>query len=187
MKKASLFALAFMLLAQSSYAQNTPKTDVALGYSYLHFNGSNGVSGIKSNGINGSIAYNFSRLVGLVADFGVYHGSVSGAGITAASYMFGPRFSVRPNDKLTPFVQALFGGGHVSSATVGPTTVFRGLNAFAFGLGGGTDIGIAKNGKIALRPQFDYIGLHDAFSTTNTERIFVGIVFNFGQKYSRKE
>lgn len=187
LKKAFLIALAFSLLAHGSFAQDTPKADVALGYSYLHLNGSSGVSGINSNGISGSIAYNVSGLVGLVADFGVDHGSVSGAGVTASSYMLGPRFSVRSNDKFTPFVQALFGGGHVNSATAGPTTVFHGLNAFAFSLGGGTDFGIAKNGKVALRPQFDSIGLHDAFCTTNPERISAGIVFNFGQKHGRRE
>lgn len=182
MKKALLAAFVFSLLAVGSYAQNTPKADVAVGYSYLHLNDSNGVSGINSNGLSGSLAYNVSGLVGVVADFGVYRGSVSGAGVTADSYMFGPRFSVRSNDKFTPFVQALFGGGHVNSATVGNTTVFRGLNAFAFSFGGGTDIAIAKHGMIALRPQVDYIGLHDVLSTTNAERISVSIVFNFGQK-----
>lgn len=182
MKNVFLAVLQFSLLAVGSYAQNTPKADVALGYSYLHLNGSNGVSGINSNGFSGSLAYNVSGLVGVVADFGVYHGSVSGAGVTADSYMFGPRFSVRSNDKFTPFVQALFGGGHVSSATVGNTTVFRGLNAFAFNFGGGTDIAIARNGMIALRPQFDYIGLHNGLGITNTERISVGVVFNFGQR-----
>lgn len=182
MKKLFLAALAFSLSAVGSYAQNTPKADVALGYSYLHFSSSNGVSGINSNGFDGSLAYNLNGLFGVVADFGVYHGSVSGAGITAESYMFGPRFSVRPSDKFTPFVQALFGRGHVNSATVGSTTVFRGLNAFAFSFGGGTDIGIARNGMVALRPQFDYIGLTNVIGTTNTERISVSIVFNFGRK-----
>ena len=182
MKKAFLAIFAFSLSTVGSYAQNTPKADVALGYSYLHVNGSNGVSGISSNGFSGSLAYNFTGLIGIVADFGVYHGSVSGAGVTADSYMFGPRFSIRSNDKFTPFVQALFGGGHVNSATVGNTTVFRGINAFAFSFGGGTDIAIAKSGMIALRPQFDYIGLTNVIGTTNTERISVGIVFNFGRK-----
>lgn len=182
MRKFLLTALAFSLLAMCSYAQSTPRADVALGYSYLHFNGSNGVSGINSNGFSGSLAYNFSGLVGVVADFGVYHGSVRGTGVNAESYMFGPRFSVRSNRKFTPFIQALIGGGHVNSATVGNTTVFRGINGFAFSFGGGADIGIARNGMIALRPQFDYIGLTNVIGTTNTERFTVGIVFNLGSR-----
>ena len=181
-KKLLLASLTFSLLAVCSYAQNTPKADVALGYSYLHFNGSNRASGINSNGFSGSLAYNFSRLLGVVADVGVYHGSVSGTGVNAESYMFGPRFSVRSNRKFTPFIQALIGGGHVNSATIGNTTVFRGINGFAFGFGGGTDVAIVKNGMIALRPQFDYIGLTNVIGTTNTERISVGIVFRLGSR-----
>lgn len=182
MKKHLLIVFAFLLLAAGSYAQNTPRADVALGYSYLHVNSNGGVSGINSNGFSGSLAYNFSGLLGVVADFGVYRGSVSGAGVTAASYMFGPRFSFRSNDKVTPFVEALLGGGHVNSVTIGNTTVYRGLNAFAFGFGGGADIGIARNGMIALRPQFDYIGLTNVIGTTNTERISVSVVFHIGRR-----
>lgn len=61
MKKAIVAALAFLLLAVGSYAQNTPQTDVALGYSHLHLNGSNGASGINTNGFSASLAYNFTR------------------------------------------------------------------------------------------------------------------------------
>lgn len=182
MKKVFLVALAFSLLAVSSYAQNTPKADVALGYSYLHLNGSNSASGINTNGFSGSFAYNFTGLIGVVADFGVYHGSVSGTGLTASSYMFGPRLSFRSNKKFTPFIQALLGGGHVNSVTSGSTTVYAGLNAFAFSFGGGADIPIARKGMIALRPQFDYVGLYNAFNTVNSERVSLSLVFNLGHK-----
>lgn len=181
MKKLIWAALAFSLLAMTSHGQNTPKADVALGYSYLHINGSSGASGINANGFSGSLGYNVTGAFGVVGDFGVYHGSESGVGITTETYMFGPRFSYRSNDRFVPFVQALFGGGHVNAITVGTITV-PSVNAFAFGFGGGTDIAIAKDGMIALRPQFDYVGLRNNGTTTNTERVSVGIVFNFGQK-----
>lgn len=182
MKKVLLAALAFSLLALSSYAQNTPRADVALGYSYLHLNGSNNAPGINANGFSASLAYNFTGLFGVAADFGIYHGLVSGAGVTSESYLFGPRFSFRSSDKFTPFVQALLGGGHVNSVSVSGTTVYAGLNAFAYSFGGGTDIAIAKKGIIALRPQFDYIGLNNAFNTVNSERVSVSLVFNIGHK-----
>lgn len=181
MKKIMWAAVALTLFAVTSRAQDVPKADVAVGYSYLHFNGSGGASGINNNGLSGSVAFNATSVLGIVADFGFYHGSVSGVGINSESYTFGPRFSMRRSDKFTPFVQALFGGGHLNSITVGGVTV-PSVNAFAYSFGGGTDIGIAKGGKIALRPQFDYIGLRNNGSTTNTERFGVGIVFNIGQK-----
>ena len=174
-KKLALAALAFSLLALGSYAQNTPKGDVALGYSYLHVNGQSGGSGASLNGFSGSGAFNLTSVFGVVGDFGVYHGSPAGIGFTATSYLFGPRFSFRSNDKFVPFVQALFGGVHASAA--GAST-----NNFGFSFGGGVDVGIAKDGMIALRPQFDYVGVRNSGTTTNTERISVGIVFNFGSK-----
>lgn len=186
MKKAFLVVFAFSLLAAGSYAQTTPQADVAFGYSYLHLNASNNAPAINTNGFSGSLAYNLSGLFGVVTDFGVYHGSVSDTGLTATSYMFGPRFSFRSNDNFTPFVQGLLGGGHVNAATSGNTTVYRGLNAFAFSFGVGTDIAMARNGMIALRPQFDYVGLNNVLSTVNSERISVSLVFNLGVTDSRR-
>lgn len=179
--KMMLAVMAFALLAVGSYAQDTPRGDVALGYSYLHINGQNGVSGINNNGFSGSAAFNLTSMFGVVGDFGVYHGSVSGVGVTTESYLFGPRFSVRHIDKFVPFVQALFGGVHENSITVGGVTV-PGTSDFAFSFGGGTDIAVAKDGMIAVRPQFDYIGVRDNGTTLNTERVSVSLVFNFGKK-----
>lgn len=179
--KIMLAVLAFSLLAVGSYAQDTPKADVALGYSYLHINGQNGVSGFNNNGFSGSAAYNLTGMFGVVGDFGVYHGTVSGVGLTTESYLFGPRVSFRESDKFVPFVQAVFGGVHENSITVGGVTV-PGTSDFAFSFGGGTDIAIAKDGMIALRPQFDYVGVRDSGTTLNTERASVSIVFNIGKK-----
>lgn len=176
-----LAVLAFALLAAGSYAQDTPRADVALGYSYLHINAQNGVSGINNNGFSGSAAYNLTSMFGVVGDFGVYHGTVSGVGLTTESYLFGPRVSFRESDKFVPFVQAVFGGVHENSITVGGVTV-PGTSDFAFSFGGGTDIAIARDGMIALRPQFDYVGVRDSGNTLNTERFSVSIVFNFGKK-----
>lgn len=175
MKKILAGLFTFTLLALGAYAQDVPKADVSLGYAYVHVNGQSGVSGFNNNGFAGSAAYNITGMFGVVGDFGVYHGSVAGVGINTESYTFGPRFSVRGHDKFVPFVQALFGGAHSSAS--GTST-----NAFAFSFGGGTDIGIAKDGMIALRPQFDYIGLRNNGNTTNTERICISLVFNIGQK-----
>lgn len=179
-----LAVLAFSLLAASSYAQ-TPHADVSVGYSYLHFNASNGADGANNNGFSGSVAYNVTGLFGIVGDLGLYRGSVSGLKITSESYTFGPRFSVRGHDRFVPFVQALFGGAHHNSnytPTYDGYLVIPSANAFAFSFGGGTDISITRDNTIALRPQFDYIGLHNDGSTTNSERISISFVFNLGKK-----
>lgn len=183
--KMLLAVLAFGVLAASSYAQQVPQADVSLGYAYLHFNGSSEDNGFNNNGFDGSIAYNLTGVLGIVGDFGIYNGSVSGVGITTESYMGGPRFSAREHDKFVPFVQALFGGAHHSAnhaSTFDGLTIVPAASGFAFGFGGGTDISITKDGTIALRPQFDYIGIRNSGSTTNSERVSVSIVFNVGSK-----
>lgn len=175
MKRIMLAALAFGLLAMGSYAQDMPKADVAGGYSMLHLNGSGGAPGTNLNGFGGSATFNANSWFGVVADFGVYHGSPSGVGLTASTYTFGPRISFRRSSRFTPFGQALFGGAHLSA--LGATS-----NPFAYSFGGGSDIGISSSGNISLRPQFEYFGLRANGATQNAERFSVGIVYHFGSK-----
>ena len=175
MKKLVFAALAFSLLAMTSHGQNTPAADLAGGYSYLHLNGSGGSSGANLNGFSASLGVNVNSWFGIAGDFGVYHGSPSGVGLTAESFMFGPRISFRQSDKFVPFVQALFGGSHASALGVSTTP-------FAFSFGGGADIGIGGSGKFAVRPQVDYIGMRSNGSTQNSERISIGLVYHIGQK-----
>ena len=63
--------------------------------------------------------------------------------------MAGPRFSYRKLNGLVPFAQALFGGSHFSASSGGIT---GGGNEFAFGLGGGADLGLGSSRKFGLRP-----------------------------------
>ncbi|MGB7022528.1 MAG: hypothetical protein WBD73_01910, partial [Candidatus Acidiferrales bacterium] len=119
MKKLIWAALVFSLLAMTSHGQNTPVADVAGGYSYLHLNGSNGSSGVSLNGFSASLGVNANNWLGIVGDFGVYHGSPSGVGLTAETFMFGPRISFRESNRFVPFAQALFGGSHLSASSGG--------------------------------------------------------------------
>lgn len=138
------------------------------------------------NGFSGSAAYNVNKWLSGVADFGVYHGTTfQGASMTAETYTFGPRFSLRASNEFVPFAQALFGISPVSSSFQGITSS---KSFFVFGFGGGADIGIAKGGRIALRPQFEYFGFDIDLSsqnvsrTQNSGRFSIGIVYNFGKK-----
>jgi hypothetical protein len=169
-------ALALTLAATTSFAQNTPKADVGVGYAFLHVSASG--SSANLNGFNGSLAYNVTDMFGIVGDIGYYHGSPSGVSLNDTSYTFGPRVSFRRSDKAVPYVQALFGGSHLSAAFGG----FSGsVNPFAFAFGGGVDVPL-KSDKIGLRPEFDYLGQRSNGTTLNGVRIGVGIVFHLGQK-----
>lgn len=173
MKKFILVALAFSFLAVTSHAQTTPAGDVAVDYSYLR------AEGVNLNGFNVDASYNANPWFGVVGDLGVYHGSSFGVGVSAETYTFGPRFSVRRSDKFVPFAQALFGGSHVS-ASFGN---FSGsTNPFDFGFGGGADISIGGSGRVGFRPELDYVGLRSNGQTANGVRLSLGIVFHLGER-----
>ncbi|HXJ16502.1 MAG TPA: outer membrane beta-barrel protein [Candidatus Polarisedimenticolia bacterium] len=179
MKRLIWVALVLSLAAIPSRAQQTPAGDVSVGYSYFRVGGVAGSGGANLNGFNASGAYNANNWFGVVGDLGVYHGSPSGVSVTATTYTFGPRFSYRQSSQIVPFAQALFGGSHVSASVGG---LGGSVNPFAFGFGGGADIGIGTSGKVGLRPEVDYFGLRSNGVTSNCVRISVGIVFHIGER-----
>jgi hypothetical protein len=176
MKKLMWAAIALSLFAMTSQAQETPKADVGLGYAFVHVSASG--TSANLNGFNGSIAFNATNVLGIVADIGYYHGSPSGVSLNDTSYAFGPRFSFRKSEKAVPYVQALFGGSHLSAAFGGSS---GSVNPFLYAFGGGIDVPL-KGEKVGLRPEFDYVGQRTNGTTLNGVRIGVGIVFHIGSK-----
>ena len=168
-----------LLMTVTAAAQDNPKAEVFGGYSYLRANPGLGVPGFNLNGGSGSVAFNPTKVIGIVGDFGVYHaGNIYGSGVggNIVSYLFGPRLSYR-RDRITPFAQVLFGGAHASG---GGTS----SNSFAMALGGGLDITATDN--IAIRviqgeyvmTRFNIIGVA---TNQNNARISAGVVFRFGK------
>ena len=173
MKRFIWLGLALWLFAIPSRAQQIPVGDVSVAYSLFHS------GGVNLNGVSGSAAYYANNWFGLAGDIGVYRGSPSGVGVTALTYTVGPRFSVRKSDRVVPYVQALFGGSHIS-ASFGS---FSGsVNPFAFGGGGGAEISLSSSGKVVLRPEVEYFGLRSNGATGNGVRISVGVVYRIGAR-----
>jgi hypothetical protein len=154
-------------LATVARAQDTPVADVAAGFSAIQV-----VKGfsVTAYGGSGSVALNFNNWLGGVGDFGLYHASPFGPGLSAGTYTFGPRISYRHWGRFTPFAQALAGGVRYAN------------NGFAFGAGGGADIGLDSSGRFALRPQMEYFGFRANGSTINTVRAGIGIVIRIGKR-----
>jgi hypothetical protein len=166
MKRLLLFSLALFLFAIPSHAQSS--FDASAGYSYFNLGGGGGLS---QNGISGSVAYKPIPFLGIVGDFGGYHGSPSGVSLNTYTFMFGPRLIMHNPTRITPFVQFLAGAGHLTSEGADFNT------QFAFSVGGGVDVGVLPH--LALRPQVDYVGLHNSGGTVNCTRVSLSAVVRF--------
>jgi outer membrane protein OmpA-like peptidoglycan-associated protein/opacity protein-like surface antigen len=182
----------------------TPRAELFAGYSYLRAvpAPADGNRLVWMNGGSTSLAYNLNRYLGIVGDFGAYTNSeirfqggyvgtvdVDNANVGAFSYLFGPRISFRNHGRITPFVQALFGGMHANEVTLSHCTtncmLLPSENAFAWTAGGGLDIKVRRHFAIRLIQAEYLMTRFQDYSTGTTAsqndmRLSSGIVFRFG-------
>jgi opacity protein-like surface antigen len=177
MNKISLIAAMVALMFSTAVAQETPKADVFAGYAY---------AGSGSNGFDASIVGNVNSWLGFGADVSGQYSRLNENGIrekiNSNSFLFGPRFSLRKNRKVTPFVQAMFGISRIHTQTneFGPLVSFSDTS-FGMALGGGLDVRLSD--RFAIRAiQIDYVRSQFFNQTQNKGRIAVGIVMRFGRK-----
>jgi opacity protein-like surface antigen len=163
-----------LLAAGSALAQDDfPKIETSPAFMYIRTptsfttpNGTQFNESFNCAGGGGTIAYNFTSLLGLAADLGgcKYFGEtipalsskLSGSDFT---YMFGPRLTLRGQSAFRPFAELNFGGNRLSlscnSGTPCSGTTYS-KNAFALTVGGGFDIKLSK--RFSLRPiQAEYL------------------------------
>jgi opacity protein-like surface antigen len=201
-----------LLFGTVAFAQDYPKIETSPAFMYIRTtpNSSafvvNGVA-VKTQALNcagggGTLAYNFSSLVGIAADLGgcKIFSNAYGAGNSVDgnefTYLFGPRFTIRSGSAFEPFFEVNFGGMRISltcksSATncvnaTGGNTYSK--NAFALTAGGGFQVKLSK--KISLRlVQAEYLytrfGNQCALAVCNNNnhqnsfRLKSGIVINW--------
>jgi hypothetical protein len=180
-----------------------PKVELFLGYSYLRampsISADNRLAWL--NGGSASIAFNFNRYLGIVGDFGGFNdteirlfgtnpSTVPKSSGTVYTYLFGPRLSFRSHARITPFVQALFGGVHASEVTLSDCmgascTLLPSEDTFAMTAGGGLDVRVHRHFAIRIL-QAEYLMTRfenrntGANGTQNDIRLSSGIVFRFG-------
>jgi opacity protein-like surface antigen/outer membrane protein OmpA-like peptidoglycan-associated protein len=186
--------------------RGTPKVEWFLGYSYLR-----GMPDLEPanrlywlNGGSMSIAYNFNRYLGLVADLGgfadskiEFPGTGGGASTVMSSYgavfpyLFGPRLSFRGHERVTPFLQVLFGGIYATKVMMDSGCGGAGCiplpaeNKFAWTGGGGLDVKVSHHVAIRI-VQVEYLMTNFQNHNTginelqNDMRFSSGIVFRFG-------
>jgi hypothetical protein len=172
MGKMTRLVLVIMFFTGSAYAQDAPRVEVSAGYSFLRL-GATG--GLNQNGANFSLAGNVNRWFGVVGDFGGYYSSPLGVSLDTYTFLVGPRFSLRRNGKVTPFVQVLVGGAHLAAGTDGFSFS---ATPFVISAGAGIDLRISQH--VALRPQVDYLNFRSGGQSGNAARASLGIVYRFG-------
>jgi hypothetical protein len=203
LKKLALLA-GVLTLGVMAYAQDYPKVEVAVDYSYARFSPSHTYvnNSFSLNGGGGSVTYNLTKYLGLKSDFQGYGSntqrfSFTGCGATCTgnvqgnlfTYQFGPQLGIRTG-KFRPFTHVLLGGAHSNGGAnlyaegVGLST--RPSNdAFALSFGGGFDIALNHSGTVAFRPgEFDYLWTNFNLGSHQTGQsnfqYKAGIVFSFG-------
>jgi opacity protein-like surface antigen len=190
----AILSFAVMLLsitAVLSAQETTPKAEVFGGYSFANAEiPTFGSPRANLNGWNSSLALNFNRTFGIVADFSGHYGSTgSSIAITCVinrvcqnsfpvdtkthTFLFGPQVSFRAA-RATPFAHALLGAAHTNFSPSDSG------NGFATALGGGLDYTFTH--KLAWRAQADYLQTRFFNSTQHNVRLSTGLVFRFGGK-----
>jgi len=188
------------------YAQDAPKADLFLGYSFLRANSARNIPAFTNNGGLGTFAWNFSNYVAAEFEFGGYHnGNIHDIQFdtTEMTYLFGPRFSSNRAKTVQPYIHTLFGGIHITTSlpvTVVPTPLnpnpattrlAASQDNFAMALGGGLDIKLARS--FLLRPiQLDYLmtrledfgqsGQPSQNRNQHNLRFAAGVAFTFGAR-----
>jgi opacity protein-like surface antigen len=207
MGKALSLSLLFLLFVPTTWAQDTPQYEVFVGPSYSRQDLTNSkfINGI---GWHASLDGTTNSWLSAVFDFSGYYSSpkVQLAGLTAPVpidsstylYLFGPRFTYRKWQRLTPFAEALVGVANFrfTASSVGLTNAIS-STTFAGGFGGGADY--AVNSWLAIRlieadyvvtrfreisvdpttGQVEFSGQH---RTQNNARASTGIVIRFGSR-----
>jgi outer membrane protein OmpA-like peptidoglycan-associated protein/opacity protein-like surface antigen len=168
-----------LLFGTMAFAQDYPKVETSPAFMFIHTPISFAVPatapvapGASFNesfncvGGGGTLAYNFSSVVGIAADLGgcKYVGQTIPALAAKLSgndftYMFGPRFTYRSKSKIQPFGEINFGGNRLSLSCNSGTPCSGSSyskNAFAMTVGGGFDVNITR--KFAIRViQVEYL------------------------------
>jgi opacity protein-like surface antigen len=209
MKRSLALTVLVLLSGILAFAQDVPKVETFVGYTYTRFNSATDVPAFSANGGSGQFAVNLNKYLGFVADVGAVHnGNISDVSLdsTITNFLFGPRVSLRYS-RFRPYVNVMFGGVYASSSipvsaiilppganlpgvTPGtPVSLRAGASqtAFAMAAGGGLDIRI--NEHVSFRPVgLDYFMTRlQNFRTANDNnqnnlRYTVGVNFTFGAR-----
>lgn len=206
MGKALGLSLLFLLSTSIVKAQEIPKYEVFVGPSYAREDLTD-IKNINGIGWHASLDGTANNWVSAVFDFSGYYSSPKiNVGLPAPLpinsseylYLFGPRFTYRRWERLTPFAESLFGVSdfRFTASSVGLTNAVS-STAFAAAIGGGADYTVkswlairlieadyvlTRSRELGVDPTTGQIGFTGQRRTQNNARASVGVVFRFGNR-----
>ena len=180
MRKALILCGFMLMAAGAAKAQEARGFEVAGTYQYVRINPGGGAPGANCQGGSGSFAAYLTARVGVVGDLGVCKvtGLPSGFSSNETNFLFGPRGYFPAHGRVSPYVQALFGGERASASVSGLGSAST--TAFAMAFGGGADIAVSRH--ISFRAiQVDYLYTHFGGASQNNMRLQSGLVWRIGR------
>jgi len=206
MGKVVSFCLLCLLFAPFIKAQETPKYEVFVGPSYSREDLTD-IKYINGIGWHASLDGTASNWLSAVFDFSGYYSSPKiNVGLptpipinsSSYEYLFGPRFTYRRWERLTPFAEGLVGVSQFkfTASTVGLTNAVS-STSFAAAFGGGVDYKVkswlavrlieadyvvTRFREINVDPTTGLVGFSGQRRTQNNARASAGVVFRFGNR-----
>ena len=176
MKRIFWILPAVLFLCAGARAQEASAWEVGGGYTHVEANLSPSyLSRFSMNGGWLSVQENLNSWFGGRIEFNGFGGTEGGVNVDAQTYTFGPVFSYRKFERLTPYAHVQLGAIHAPAGYLG---ISARAAKFALATGGGVDVAI--NRHAAIRFQGDYFMTRFLSLRQNNLQVSTGLVIRFG-------
>jgi len=185
MRRLFMSVMWIAVAAVPAMSQEFPRRELFMGYGYVRPDGGQA----NLSGWHASFTSNVNNWVGLAVEltgeYGTQTLSVTGSNgqpvsvkskVDFHSLAFGPRFTYRRSETLTPFAHALFGAARGNWKS--PPSVAGEETTLGIALGGGLDTKLAENINLRLI-QAEWVRTRFGSKPQNAVRIATGILFSF--------
>jgi opacity protein-like surface antigen len=183
MKRVLWILPAVLLMCISARAQETPAWEIGGGYSYLHANmNNNSATGPQFDLSGGHVtaSENLNDWFGGRIEFNAFNGSVAGTNVSLQTITYGPVFSYRKFERITPYGHVQFGAVHASEGYLGISQ-----SAFKFAMTGGGGVDFNLNPRFAVRVQGDYLMTRFLDLRQDNLQFAAGLVVKLGHRHPR--
>jgi opacity protein-like surface antigen len=185
------YAIVISLLAVGCIAQETPRGEFGMGFSFArtHMNDRTNISTLP--GFQFDYTHNLNKWFGLTGEFTGHYHCLAGCWWDASvarekAYVFaaGPRFAARNNSPMTPWAHVLAGVANVNTSSDLVSTKDS-TTSWALVTGGGLDYRI---GNVAVRViQVDLLRHRAGTQMRNDLRFGFGVSIGFGDLERRRK